>query len=277
MRVAKDSTSTLAAEKTTCLNHWDFLFNVVEITWIFSALTATLFSRKPPGDTKQEQLNMKYLALCTFAVAVIVLTTNLRARQTAANQDVATERSNSSVPVVQASSAAKRVGFRLTEWKTFHSHSEAEAKQQIATLMKIGCEVKSENHGNHIDVQYRCVNWKALKLASDPLVNQWSTWCESQGMETVVINPPAATKKPTVRFRLPAAKTVHLHDPNQATQVVATLKLIGCEVSTNNHGNHIDATFSCPNWSTIELASEDKAHGWQKWLNESGFETEHTH
>jgi len=221
---------------------------------------------------------MKYFALLTIGIAVIVFASNLRARQTTtANPAAAAQQSKQATPAIKASAPAKKVGFRLTDWKTIHSHSSAEAQQHISTLMKIGCEVKSENHGNHIDVRYRCVNWKTLKLATDQLVNQWTTWCESKGMETVVVNPPATTKKPTVRFRLLAKKTVHLHDPDQAQQVIATLKLIGCQVASNSHGNHIDATFSCPSWSTIELSTEEKAHSWQKWLDESGFETEHTH
>jgi hypothetical protein len=225
---------------------------------------------------------MKQLRLLTLGIAVLLLVSQLDGRTSIAVGQTSTVQqtfpsSKQGPPAILTGASARKVGFRLTDWKTIHSHSSEDAQQQIATLMKIGCEVKSENHGNHIDVRYRCVNWKALKLTSDQLVNQWTTWCQAKGMETVVVDPVASTKKPTVRFRLAVPQTVHLHDNEEASQVIATLKLIGCQVTSNDHGNHIDATFSCPSWKTIELSSDEKAHSWQTWLNESGFETEHTH
>ncbi|MFK7770428.1 MAG: hypothetical protein AB8B55_24675 [Mariniblastus sp.] len=223
---------------------------------------------------------MKYLLTVTFAalVSVLGLTEQVDAQTT---QNAATQ----NTPMAQAgqqpaqlvAASAKKIGYRVTQWKTVHSNSEQEAQTDIATLKKLGCEVTSENHDNHIDVKYRCPEWKSVKVATDQLVNQWSTWCVAKGMETVVINPPANTKKATVKYRLPQAKTAHLHDATQAAQIINTLKLIGCEVSTNSHGDHMDATFSCPNWLTIELESEQSAHSWQKWLDDSGFETQHTH
>ena len=171
----------------------------------------------------------------------------------------------------------KTVGFRLIEWKTIHADSEASAQESVASLKKIGCEVEMNNHGNHIDVRYRCPQWKAMELPSDQLAAQWTSWLKGKSLETVVVNPPANTKSPTVMFRLSTPKTLHLHDPQKANEIVGTLRLIGVEVSVNNHGNHIDATFQCPNWTTIELPSDSNAHVWQKWLNESGFETKHTH
>ena len=175
------------------------------------------------------------------------------------------------------SARSRIVGFRATEWKTIHSHSEEHAQQTIATLKKLGCEVKTENHGDHMDIQFQCSQWKSMKLKTDSLVNQWSAWCDTQGMETVVVNPPANTKRPTVQFRMPKARTVHLHDMDKAKQIITTLTLVGCKVETAPHDGHLDTTFSCPEWTTIELVSEDSAHAWQKWLNESGFETKHTH
>jgi hypothetical protein len=208
-------------------------------------------------------------ASCVFAAPTYAQTNGSAAGQSAAPQ--------AQTPAVLTGSSLKRVGFRLTDWKTIHSHSEQDAKVAISTLTKIGCEVTSDNHGNHIDVRYRCPEWKSMKVSTDQLANQWSTWCAGKGMETVVLNPPANTKNATVKFRLPNEKSIHLHDPIQAQQILNTLKMIGCTVSTSAHGNHIDASFSCPEWITIELPSDDNAHSWQKWLKESGFETQHVH
>ena len=219
---------------------------------------------------------MKKLAI--FAVAVLVsgsqlLCNNLDA-QTVSQTQMAQQQAT---PAVLANAPLKKMGFRMPQWKTIHSHSAEEAETAIATLKKLGCEVTSDNHGNHIDVKYRCSEWKTLNLATDQLVNQWSTWCNAKGMETVVINPPANTQKATVKFRLATPKTVHLHDPEQAKQIMNTLELINCQMTTNNHGNHLDLTFASPEWITLELASDEKAHGWEKWLKESGFETQHVH
>lgn len=176
-----------------------------------------------------------------------------------------------------AKSSLKKIGFRVIDWKTIHSKDEDETKETIAALKKVGCEVISESHGDHIDVKYRCSDWKSLSFATDQLVNQWSTWLSAKGMETVILNPPAATKNATVKFRMLEPKTVHLHKPEDAKKIINTLRLVGCSVETAEHNGHQDCTFSCPQWTTIELQSCDSAHSWQKWLDDSGFETQHSH
>lgn len=180
-------------------------------------------------------------------------------------------------PIVSANAAAKIIGFRTTEWQTIHASSAADAEQTIATLSKLGCEVKTEQHGDHVDIQFHCPQWRSMKLGTDMLVNQWSDWCLTQGLETVIVNPPTNRNKPTVRYRLVDARTVHLHDADKARQIINTLTLIGCEITNRDHNGHIDATFRCPEWKTIELATEDQAHAWQRWLKESGFECQHEH
>jgi hypothetical protein len=181
------------------------------------------------------------------------------------------------VPAKSIKSSTMKMGYRVEAWKTLHSSSSEEAEQSIATLKKIGCEVKTQEHGNHIDVSYRCVDWRSMKLSNSQLLNQWSGWCKDRGMETVLLNPSVDTKQPTVRFRMAASRTVHLHDEVKAKQILNTLRMIGCEVTSKIHGNHLDATFSCPDWLVIELADEPQAHAWQSWLKGSGFETQHTH
>ncbi|MEL7500162.1 MAG: hypothetical protein AAFN77_21360 [Planctomycetota bacterium] len=211
-------------------------------------------------------------AIALFAVGLFCSDVSAQVRSNGAQNQ-----STSSVPTKQVKAKAKIVGFRVTEWKTVHSESEQQAEQMISTLNKLRCEVKTENHGNHIDISYRCPEWRSMKLGTDSLVNQWVMWCGAQGMETVIVNPPANTRKPTVQFRLETPRTVHLHDVEKAKKIVNTLTLIGCAVKTADHDGHLDTTFSCPEWVTIELASEESAHSWQNWLKESGFETKHTH
>jgi len=178
---------------------------------------------------------------------------------------------------VQAAVPVKTLGFRLTQWKTIHTGSQEQAQKELETLKRIGCEAVSEAHGDHIDVRYQCLQWKSIKLASDELVSQWASWCQAKGMETVKMQPPADTKRPTVRYRLTEPRTVHLHNQAEGAQIINTLELVGCSVATSQHGDHMDATFSCPEWLTIELQTEAIAHSWQNWFRESGFETQHTH
>jgi len=177
------------------------------------------------------------------------------------------------VNAVPVSASAKQVGFRLTKWKTAHTSSEAEAQEMIGALQKIGCEVDSDIHEAHIDVKYRCLQWKSIQLATDQLVAQWSTWCEAKGMETVVLNPPAGSEKATIRFHLPSEKLVHLNSEDETKQIVNTLRLIGCQVTTTDHDGHVDATYSCPNEMLIQFPSDASARAWQEWLDEAGFET----
>jgi len=175
----------------------------------------------------------------------------------------------------QVALSAKLVGYRATDWNTVHTYSKAEAEQTLATLKRIGCEVETNNHGDHVDIKFRCEEWRSMKVKTHTLQSQWSNWCEKQGMETVVVNPPVNTKRPTVAFQMATPRTVHLHDHAAAQKIMNTLTLIGCELKTVDHNGHTDATFSCPQWKTIELATEDRALAWQEWLKESGFETTH--
>ena len=179
-------------------------------------------------------------------------------------------------PAAQAAApmpvTVKKLGFRLSQWETIHTRNAEEAQKEIDTLKRLGCEVASETHGDHIDVRYHCPEWKSIKLASDQLVTQWASWCQAKGMETVILQPPASTQGLTVRFRLANPRTIHLHNEVEAKQIVNTLELVGCSVATNKHNDHMDATFSCPQWMTIELPTQAAAQSWQKWFQDSGFE-----
>lgn len=209
------------------------------------------------------QISSKFLiAVCTtFAVGLMI----------------AVAPSSAQTAAIEAAAPVKKLGFRLSQWKTIHASSPEKAQEEVETLKRIGCEALTQTHGDHVDVRYQCPEWKSIKLSSDELVQQWANWCESKGMETVIMQPPATTPRPTVRFRLTKARTVHLHNQAEGEQIINTLKLVGCQVATHSHGDHMDATFSCPDWLTIELPSEDIAHSWQGWFRESGFETQHTH
>ncbi len=171
----------------------------------------------------------------------------------------------------------KKVGFRMANWHTVHGDGTKATTDMISTLQEIGCEVKQDNHGGHMDISFRCPSWKTVNVQDDDQSNQWHQWLVDNEFETVVLNPPETTKLPIVKVRMANWKAVHAQSAQQAQALKETYELIGCEAVVENHGDHIDLKFRCPNWSTVALANSQAAHVWQDWLNKSGFETQHDH
>ena len=87
----------------------------------------------------------------------------------------------------------------------------------------------------------------------------------------------SAADREVVAYRLTNWKTVHFDDAKRADAHTKTVKRLGCEVKTGDHGGHIDVSYRCSEWREISLESHDKAHSWEKWLKASGFETRHDH
>jgi len=184
---------------------------------------------------------------------------------------------NSNAPTSRQPAVVKKVGFRMANWRTVHGDGTKATTELVSTLQKIGCEVRQSDHGGHSDISFRCPTWKTVNVQNDDQLNQWHQWLVDNKFETVVLNPPANTKLPTVRVRMASWKTVHAQSAEQAQSLKETYELIGCEAVVNRHGDHIDLKFRCPNWSTVGLVNSQAAHVWQDWLNKSGFETQHDH
>lgn len=81
-------------------------------------------------------------------------------------------------------SGAEIVKFRLADWKAQHFHDQAQAKTFADTVVRLGIEAKTAPHGDHIDVTYRCVEWKSLQAASHESAHAWETWLKQAGFET---------------------------------------------------------------------------------------------
>lgn len=171
----------------------------------------------------------------------------------------------------------KTVGFRVTRWQVKHMHDAKKAKELVASLKKVGCEVTQAAHNGHTDVRYRCQYWKLITVENKEFAAQWSKWLHSVGMDTVVVDPDESIAKDTVDLRLANWRTMHLHDKTQADEITNMLKAVGCEVERSAHDGHIDLRFRCPEWKTIALGDHPSSHVWQNWLNENGFETKHKH
>jgi hypothetical protein len=81
-------------------------------------------------------------------------------------------------------SGAEIVRFRLADWKAQHFHDQAQAKTFVDTVSHLGCEAKTGSHGDHIDVNYRCVQWRSLQAASHDSAHAWENWLRQAGFET---------------------------------------------------------------------------------------------
>lgn len=76
------------------------------------------------------------------------------------------------------------VSFRLAAWKTQHMNDAKAAASMVETLKNIGCEARQSNHGNHIDVSYRCTTWKSIALKTHTDAHRWENWLKQRGFET---------------------------------------------------------------------------------------------
>jgi len=76
------------------------------------------------------------------------------------------------------------VQFRLVAQRAAHFDDPRTAEQFSQGLKRLGCEVKIENHAGHLDVAYRCPQWRSLEAGSDEAAHRWEGWLKKQGFET---------------------------------------------------------------------------------------------
>ena len=86
-----------------------------------------------------------------------------------------------------------------------------------------------------------------------------------------------AAKREVVAYRAEKWQSAHFDDAKRVEKHVATLKKLGCEVKTSQHGGHTDVSHRCPKWMEIAFDTHEKAHAWEEWLKANGFETRHSH
>lgn len=89
--------------------------------------------------------------------------------------------------------------------------------------------------------------------------------------------PAQAQGQFVVEYRLSAQRSAHFDEPRDAEQFSQGLKRLGCDVRMENHGDHLDVTYRCPQWRSLEVSSDEAAHRWEGWLRKQGFETSHQH
>jgi hypothetical protein len=86
--------------------------------------------------------------------------------------------------VVAETSAAETVRYRLENWKAKHIHDVAKADQLTDILKKLGCEVQKAEHNGHIDVKYRCPQWRQISPETEDEVVRWEKWLRQHSFQT---------------------------------------------------------------------------------------------
>lgn len=175
--------------------------------------------------------------------------------------------------------SGETLAFQLSQWKEMHFDDALKASQHLETVRKLGCEVKQGNHAGHIDVSYRCPEWKSLTVKDHALAEQWAGWLKGSGFDVSHCHTdPAFAKGPeAVEFRMVKWKQVHGNGSQQEAQMLEQLKKLGAEVVVENHGNHSDIKFRAPTWRDVHFADHKAADEWMGWLKQNGFETRHEH
>jgi len=77
------------------------------------------------------------------------------------------------------------VRYQLPTWKAKHVHDAGKAETIVKTLTKLGCDVKKSQHSGHVDVQYRCPQWRQLRLDSHEEAHQWEKWLREFSFQTI--------------------------------------------------------------------------------------------
>ncbi len=82
------------------------------------------------------------------------------------------------------SGAPELVKYRLESWKAKHIHDTAKADQLADILKKLGCEVQKNAHNGHVDIKYRCPQWRQLTLEKPEEAVRWEKWLKQNLFET---------------------------------------------------------------------------------------------
>lgn len=87
------------------------------------------------------------------------------------------------IPV--AASADEIVRYQLADWKAKHIHDNSKADVIEKTLKSLGCEIKKSQHNGHVDIRYRCPNWREMSFDTHDDAHRWEKWLKEFQFKTV--------------------------------------------------------------------------------------------
>lgn len=76
------------------------------------------------------------------------------------------------------------VHFRLMSWKTAHFDGVRAADSFEQSLQRLGCETRQNSHAGHIDVLYRCPQWRSKATPTDMAAHRLQSWLRENEFET---------------------------------------------------------------------------------------------
>jgi len=175
--------------------------------------------------------------------------------------------------------SGETLAFRQVKWTGLHFDDPAKATLHAQTLRQLGCEAREANHDGHIDVSFRCPEWKTLDVANHELASQWETWLKNSQLDVSHTHTDPNFTKGTeiVEFRLVEWKNIHGDGTPESQRFVEALGQVGCDVSLQTHDDHSDIYYRAPVWRDIHLPNHQTAEVWMNWLTSHGFEVHHEH
>ena len=183
-----------------------------------------------------------------------------------------------SCSAASAAEGEESVAFRAKEWQSLHSRNDADAEKTIAMLKKLGCETRLDEHGDHADISFRCIEWRAVTLETHENADRWEQWLSKNGFQTLHGHSHAPSADAIViQYRQNEWLSQHFDNDRQAEGFMAICKGLGCEVRKEDHSGHIDVMFRCGSARNLVCIDHDEAHSLQAWLEKKGFQTEHAH
>ena len=88
------------------------------------------------------------------------------------------------VSVAVAVGADEVVQYRCVDWKSKHLHDMEKATKIVETLEALGCELEKSDHNGHIDVKYRCEEWRQIEPDTHAEAHKWEEWLKEYEFET---------------------------------------------------------------------------------------------
>lgn len=95
----------------------------------------------------------------------------------------------------QQAGAEEIVRYQLTDWKRKHIHDLAKAEKIADSLKKLGCEVEKAEHNGHIDIRYRCPQWRQIKPKTHDEAARWEKWFKEFGFQVEHVHGPAGSRQ----------------------------------------------------------------------------------
>lgn len=82
---------------------------------------------------------------------------------------------------------------------------------------------------------------------------------------------PTKQKLTRISFRTIKKTSLHLNSEKEVAETEKVLKQLGCETSRSQHNGHIDLSFECPYWRSLNLKDQAEATKWVEWLTKHKF------